>query len=219
MNEATRALRSRWIRSGDPTDEAAWLEARVAGGWLRAERLRLAAHLGHPAALLVAARSGGVPRRRTLRAGAGQQLRQWTLGLGDVCPPAERLLVARRALRPLLRLLGFEATRRELSERLGDAPPWGAMRIVAGVAQEALSEVEEPTLVRTRLRAALEGWALAEGQEARPYRAEDVFRVGERVAHPELGDGFVRRAGTRACVVEFPRLATRLPHRRGREAL
>lgn len=212
MDATTRALRSRWIQSGDPTDEAAWLQARVAGGWLRPERLRLAAHLGHPAALLVAARHGGVPRRRTTRAGAGPQLRQWTLGLGDACPPAERGLVARRALSALLRLLDLPHGPAALDERLGRVPPWGALRVVADAAQEALSEAEGAAHVRARLRIALEGWALAEGQEARDYRPEERFRVGERLTHPRYGDGFVRRAGTKACVAEFGRRVERLAH-------
>jgi len=43
-------LKRRWEESGLPADEAAWLKARTAAGDLPAERLMLAAYLGHEAA-------------------------------------------------------------------------------------------------------------------------------------------------------------------------
>lgn len=50
-----RALDRRWRATGADQDEAAWLAARVRGGALEPDRLALAAGLGHPAAVLVAA--------------------------------------------------------------------------------------------------------------------------------------------------------------------
>lgn len=52
-----RDLERRWRASGSAQDEAAWLAARVQAGDLPAERLSLAALLGHEAALL----AGGTP--------------------------------------------------------------------------------------------------------------------------------------------------------------
>lgn len=50
-DQGLRQLERRWRASGDPADEAAWLLGRLRAGELPAERLELAALLGHePAA-------------------------------------------------------------------------------------------------------------------------------------------------------------------------
>lgn len=214
MSASLDELRSRWIRSGDPMDEAAWLSARVEALELPLERVRLAAYVGHPAAQLVIARKGGAYRRRTTKAGSGHQLRQWVIGLGDVCAPEERSVVARRTLAVVLHGLGHDSDSAALDEVLEGQKPWGLFRLVAGWAQDLLSEIGDPARVRRRVQVALAGWALARGQEARPHDPQAEFRVGERVAHPRHGLGFVRRAGKQAYEAEFRGRSRRLPHRR-----
>jgi len=206
--------RRRWIRSGDPTHEAAWLAQRVQAGTLPRERLCLAAHLGHPAARLAASRLGlSLPSRRAQRAGAGAGLRQWILGLGDVCAPEERVTIARRALAVLLHALEHPHDPAALDELLGREKPWGVLRTVAGWAQDALDELEDPERVRRRVRVALLAWALEPGQAARSHDPRAWFRVGERVASAE-GEGVVRRAGKASVEVEERGRTWRLPHRR-----
>ena len=215
MDQTLAALRQRWVETGDSIDEAAWLAERVAVGALRPERLRLAAYVGHPAAELAAREHGPPYRRRAGKAGASYQLRQWILGLGDLCPPAERVVVARRALAVLLHALNHAHGPPALDELLAAHPPWGVLRVVAGWSQDALSEIGDSKRLRHRLGVALSGWALAEGQADRPHADEGWFRVGERVHHPRHGSGFVRRSGARAYEAEFQGGARRLPHRRG----
>jgi hypothetical protein len=195
-------------------DEAAWLSARLEVGELPLERVRLAAYVGHPAAQLVVARRGGAYRRRTTKAGSGHQLRQWVIGLGDVCAPEERRTVARRTLAVVLHGLGHDSGSAALDEVLGGQKPWGLLRLVAGWAQDLLSEIGDPARVRRRVQVALSGWALAPGQEARGHDPCSEFRIGERVAHPRHGLGFVRRSGRQAYEAEFRGRARRLPHRR-----
>ncbi|MBL4849671.1 MAG: hypothetical protein JKY65_29425 [Planctomycetes bacterium] len=214
MSSPLPELRQRWVQSGDPADEAAWLAERVATGALRAERLQLAAYVGHPAALVVVRQAGPLYRRRASKAGASYQLRQWILGLGDLCPPSERVVVARRTLAVLLHSLGHDHGKAALDELTADHPPWGVFRIVAGWGQDALSEFGDSTRLRHRVTVALVGWALAEGQTPRPHAPHEWFRIGERVTHPRHGEGFVRRSGRRAFEVEFRQGARRLPHRR-----
>tara|TARA_R110002072_G_scaffold100877_8_gene222306 strand:+ start:1692 stop:2342 length:651 start_codon:yes stop_codon:yes gene_type:complete len=207
-------LRQRWIQSGDPTDEAAWLDARVDAGQLPLHRVRLAGYVGHPAAHLVTARRGGSYRRRTTKAGSGNQLRQWVIGIGDVCAPEERGVVARRTLAVVLHGLGHDSGSASLDEVFAGQPPWGLLRLVAGWAQDLLSEAGDPARVRRRVQVALAGWALALGQEARPHDPRSEFRIGERVLHLRHGQGFVRRAGQQAYEAEFRGAARRLAHRR-----
>lgn len=57
-DERLRELERRWKETGSVEDEAAWLVERVRAGDLTQERLGLAAHCGHPAALEL------VPRKR-----------------------------------------------------------------------------------------------------------------------------------------------------------
>lgn len=52
-DEALRALERRWAETGADEDEAAVLRERSRPGQLPAPQLELAAHLGHPAAVLV----------------------------------------------------------------------------------------------------------------------------------------------------------------------
>ena len=207
-------LRQRWIQSGDPMDEAAWLEARVEAARLPLPRVRLAGYVGHPAALLVTSRHGGTYRRRTSKAGSGHQLRQWVIGLGDVCAPEEREVVARRSLAVVLHGLGHDSTSAALDDVFAGQPAWGLMRLVAGWAQDLLSEAGDPARVRRRVQVALAGWALALGQEARPHDPRSEFRIGERILHPRHGQGFVRRAGKQAYEAEFGGSSRRLAHRR-----
>lgn len=160
------------------------------------------------------ARQGGVYRRRTTKAGGGHQLRQWVIGLGDVCAPEEREVIARRTLAVVLHGLGHDSGSSALDEVLGGQKPWGLLRLVAGWAQDLLSETGDPAKVRRRVQVALAGWALSPGQEARPHDPRGEFRVGELVGHPRHGRGFVRRAGKSAYEAEFRGRARRLPHRR-----
>lgn len=214
MSQELSPARRRWIRSGDPTHEAAWLAQRVQAGTLPPERLRLAAHLGHPAARLAASRLGlALPNRHVQRAGAGAGLRQWILGLGDACAPEERVTIARRALAVLLHALGHDHGSAALDEQLSGQKPWGVLRTVAGWAQEALDELEDPERIRRRVRVALLAWALRPGQAAREHDPRAWYRVGERVTSGE-GEGVVRRAGKAWVEVEERGRTWRLPHRR-----
>ena len=211
---ALSPTRRRWIRSGDPTHEAAWLAQRVQAGGLPRERLCLAAHLGHPAARLAATRLGlALPSRHAQRAGAGAGLRQWILGLGDACAPAERVTIARRTLAVLLHALDHDHDSAALDEHLSGEKPWSVLRTVAGWAQDALDELEDPERVRRRVRVALLAWALAPGQAAREHDPRAWYRVGERVESGQ-GVGVVRRAGKAWVEVEEKGQTWRLPHRR-----
>jgi hypothetical protein len=51
MDDTLRELRRRFEDSGDYADEVRWLQERVRAGEVSAERLRLAAHLGHDASV------------------------------------------------------------------------------------------------------------------------------------------------------------------------
>lgn len=63
-DERLRALERRWRESGSTEDEAAWLAERLRTGSLLPDRLRLAAHCGHPAAsLLLGMTQPGLARR------------------------------------------------------------------------------------------------------------------------------------------------------------
>jgi hypothetical protein len=209
------AARRAWIASGRVEDEASWLRARVEAGGLPSERLALAAYLGHPAALACAAELGPkLPQRLAVKIGVGPALRQVVLGLGDVCAAHEREVVAGRALARILALLPPKLLPEEsASELLASARPWGALRVVANMAHEAFDEVGEDAL-RHALRAALVGWALSIGQEARAYESQLLFRVGERLSHPVYGEGFVARAGARAIEAEFGGTTRKLRHGR-----
>lgn len=57
-DDRLRALERRWKETGAAEDEAAWLREQVRHGDLPAERLRLAAYLGHEPALRVAGDAG-----------------------------------------------------------------------------------------------------------------------------------------------------------------
>ncbi|MGE0706641.1 MAG: hypothetical protein AB7N76_05485 [Planctomycetota bacterium] len=209
--------RERWIERGEPADEATWLEERVAAGALPASRVSLAAYAGHPAAALAAAALGlTLPRRRAAgRLGETAAIRQWLLGLGDVCAPEDRVAVARRALAVLLHAMGHDHDPGALDELLGRERPWSLARAVAGWGAQALDELGDPERVRGRVRVALAGWALAPGQTPRPYDPAQRYRVGEALSHPVHGQGFVRRAGRAAFELELPGgRALRLSHGR-----
>lgn len=68
MDDELRELERRWRRSGEPGDQARWLQARLRAGELRAPRLKLAAALGHAGAGLAS------PGAATPLSALGEQL-------------------------------------------------------------------------------------------------------------------------------------------------
>lgn len=108
-------------------------------------RVRVAAYLGDPAALQALAARGLAPPpvRRVRSPIPSQALRQWILGVGDVCAPADRVPLARRALAILLARIDHPHEEADLDELLAREKPWSVLRIVAGWGEHVLGEEEE----------------------------------------------------------------------------
>lgn len=128
-----RALERRAASTGGADDEAAWLLARVRAGDLAPERLRLLAHLGHPAACMAASVPGhAAPLRGVVPA------RRWALALGAF----GRETCARAAL----------ALARACATGLADAPPHLSREVVTDIVAAVDAALAAPS--RSNLRAA-----------------------------------------------------------------
>lgn len=170
-DDRLRELERAWRTSGALDDEVAWLRERQRAGDLDAPRVRLAAWLGHPAAVQLAPDAGFGPPR----AGASGAALFWRGVTAHGEEAAVRALVAegRRAIGAVRAALDPAAPPTRALSRLrallaepgpGVAP---AEREAAGWWRAATHAVESAT-----------SWALAPGDEARRVLVDDARRVG-----------------------------------------
>jgi hypothetical protein len=159
-----RELERRWCATGSAEHEAELLRTLVQTGALEAERLALAAHCGHPAALLI------VPARQSAEA----NLRDWALELERWREQAwirVAIAAARSALGPAPRGLARRAIAlaedyalqpsSELSDRalgfaVGRRRPEGRLTVRAAFACAAsITDVDPTAQVAEAMRAAI----------------------------------------------------------------
>ena len=105
-----------------------------------------------------------LPRQRVaLSPEPSQAIRQWILGLGDVCNPDDRVSIARGVLRSLLASIGHDHDDDDLDELLIREKPWSAMRIAAGWGEHVLSETDDEAAIRATITRDLLTWLAGTG--------------------------------------------------------